>query len=98
ALRELSDLVHERSESGALVPHDLAEEEVHALDRGGAFVQRVDLRVTEVLLDGVVLQITGAAEDLQRLSEQLVGTLGPDALDDRQQQVVEAGSGLIFLS
>src|SRR3981081_3784137 len=71
-----------------LVPGDVAEVQVHALDRRRALIQAVDLRVPDVLLDGVVLQEAGAAEDLQRMGQHLVGTLGACALDDRQQEVV----------
>jgi hypothetical protein len=39
-----------------LVAGDLAEEEVLRLDGGRALVERVDLRVPDVLLDGVVLR------------------------------------------
>ena len=72
-----------------LVADDLAEEEVLRLDGGGAFVERVDLGVADVLLDRVVLQEAGPAEGLQALGELGVGLLGADTLDDRQQQVVD---------
>ena len=78
-----------------MVPDDLAEEQVHALDPGGALVQAVDLRVPDVLLDRVVLEEPGSAEGLQGQGEHLVGTLGPDALDDGQEQVVQRGRGLV---
>jgi len=55
----------------ALVAGDLTEEEVLRLDRGGAFVQRVDLGITDVLLDRVVLQESGAAERLQGFRQAL---------------------------
>jgi hypothetical protein len=74
-----------------LVAHDLAEEEVHPLDRRRALVQRVDLRVAHVLLERVVLQEAGSPERLQALgAEQHPRALRADALDDRQEQVVEA--------
>ena len=72
-----------------LVADDLAEEEVLRLDGGGALVQRVDLGVADVLLDRVVLQEAGATEGLQALGQLGVGLLRADALDDRQQQVVD---------
>ena len=75
----------------AAVADDLAEEEVLRLDGGGAFVQRVNLGVADVLLDRVVLQEAGAAEGLQRfVAQRGVRTLGADTLDDREQQVVDA--------
>ena len=78
------------SEGQALVAHDLAEEEVQALDRRGALVEGVDLGVPDVLLDRVVLQEAGPAEGLQALgAEQRPGPLRPAALDERQQQVVD---------
>ena len=46
----------------APVAHDLAEEEVERLDRGGALVERVDLGVADVLLDRIVLQEARSAE------------------------------------
>ena len=74
----------------ALVLDDLAEEEVLALDRGGALVEGVDLGVADVLLDRVLLQEAGAAEGLQRLgAEQHPRALRAVALDDREQQVVD---------
>ena len=80
----------EVAERLALVLDDLAEEEVLALDRGGALVEGVDLGVADVLLDRVVLQEAGAAEGLQRLgAEQHPRPLRAVALDDRQQQVVD---------
>ena len=48
-----------------LVLHDLAEEQVLALDRRRPLVESVDLRVTDVLLDRVLLQEAGAADGLQ---------------------------------
>ena len=91
AAAKLPDLAEQVAERLALVPDDLAEVQVQALDRGGALVQAVDLRVPDVLLDRVVLQVAGAAEGLQRQGQHLVGALGADALDDRQQQVVDGG-------
>ena len=73
----------------ALVAGDLAEEEVLRLDRGGALVEGVDLGVADVLLDRVVLQEARTAERLQRFGQALVGAFGADALDDRQQQIVD---------
>jgi hypothetical protein len=58
-----------------VVARNLAEEEVLRLDRGGAFVQRVDLGIADVLLDRVVLQKSGAAERLQGFRQALVGPL-----------------------
>ena len=78
------------AQRGPVVPDDLAEEEVQRLDGRGALVQRVDLGVADVLLDRVVLQVARAAEGLQRLHQLLAGPLRPHALDDRQQQVVDA--------
>src|SRR5687768_18295321 len=75
ALRGGLDVRQQRGERLALVARDLAEEEVHPLDRRGALVERVDLGVADVLLDRVVLREAGAAEDLQRAGEQLVGLL-----------------------
>ena len=51
--------------------------------------QRVDLRVADVLLDRIVLQEARAAERLERLGQFGVRLLRADALDDRQQQVVD---------
>ncbi len=90
---ELPHLPQQLGQGGALVADDLAEVQVHALDRGGALVQAVDLGVPDVLLDRVVLQVTGAAERLQRLGQLLVTALRADPLNDRQQQVVERGRG-----
>jgi len=74
-----------------LVAGDLAEEEVLRLNRGGAFVQAVDLGVADVLLDRVVLQKTRPVERLQGLGQASIRALGADAFDDRLQQVVDAG-------
>ncbi len=60
----------------ALIAGDLAEEEVLRLDGGGAFVERVDLGIADVLLDRVILQEARAAEGLQRFGQALVGALG----------------------
>src|SRR5262249_19084668 len=87
--REAGDLGQQRPQRAALVAEDLAEEQVQALDRGGALVQAVDLGVPDVLLDRVVLEETGPAEGLQRQGEHLVGALRANPLDYRQQQVVE---------
>src|SRR6185312_12921427 len=62
---EVVDLAAQRGPGDLPVPDDLAEEEVLALDTGGALVEGVDLRVPDVLLDRVVLQEAGSAEDLQ---------------------------------
>lgn len=83
------------SERDAAVTSDLAEEEVLSLDGRGAFVQRVDLGIADVLLDRVVLQEAGATEGLQAIRQVLVRTLGADALDDREQQVVDAERGVL---
>ena len=88
-LGELSDLHRERGQRLGLVADDLAEEEVQALDRGCALVESVDLGVADILLDRVVLQVARPAERLQRFgAEEDPGPLGPEALDQRQQQVV----------
>src|SRR5580698_760754 len=63
--RELADLPEQVGERRALVPHDLAEVQVHALNGGRALIEAVDLGVPDVLLDRVVLQVAGAAEGLQ---------------------------------
>ena len=81
-----------------LVADDLAEEEVHALDGGGALVEGVDLGVADVLLHRVVLGEAGPTEDLQRGRQQLVGLLRAVPLDDRQQQVVEAHGQVVDLT
>ena len=83
------------SERDAAVTSDLAEEEVLSLDGRRAFVQRVDLGVADVLLDRVVLQEAGSTEGLQAVRQVLVRTLGADALDDREQQVVDAERGVL---
>jgi hypothetical protein len=76
------------------VADDLAEEEVQALDGGRALVERVDLGVADVLLDGVLLQEAGAAEGLQRLgAQQDPDVLRPEALDDREEQAVVVTRG-----
>ena len=49
----------------ALVARDLSEEEVLRLYRGGAFVERVDVGVADVLLNRIVLQEAGTAQCLQ---------------------------------
>jgi hypothetical protein len=54
-LRRLLDVAEQLAECRPLVADDLAEEEVHPLDRRGALVQGVDLGVADVLLDRVVL-------------------------------------------
>ncbi len=72
-----------------MIAHDLTEEEILPLDGRGALVQGIDLGITDVLLDRVVLQVAGAAENLQGRRQQLIRSLGADALDDRQQQVVK---------
>ena len=64
---ELLNLPGDVREGLALVADDLAEEEVLRLDGRRALVQRVDLRVADVLLDRVVLQEAGAAKGLERL-------------------------------
>ena len=89
AVEELLDLADDVLQRHALVAGDLAEEEVLRLDRGGAFVEAVDLGVADVLLDRVVLQEARTAEGLQRFGQALVGAFGADALDDRQQQIVD---------
>jgi hypothetical protein len=48
-----------------LVACDLSEEEVLRLYRGGAFIERVNLGVADVLLNRIVLQEAGTAEGLQ---------------------------------
>ena len=88
-LDELLDLAGDVGQRHTPVADDLAEEEVLRLDGGGALVQRVDLGVADVLLDRVVLQEAGATEGLQALGQLGVGPLRADALDDRQQQVVD---------
>ena len=92
---EVLDLGEQRPERLPVVPDDLAEEQVQALDPGGSLVQAVDLRVPDVLLDRVVLEEPGAAERLQGQGEHLIRPLGADALDHRQQQVVQARGGLV---
>ena len=89
AVDELLDLAGHVGQRHTLVADDLAEEEVLRLDGGGALVEGVDLGVADVLLDRVVLQEAGPTEGLQALGELGVGLLGADALDDRQQQVVD---------
>ena len=94
-LGELLNLTGDVLEGLALVPDDLAEEEVEPLDRRRAFVEGVDLGVPDVLLDRVVLQEAGAAEGLQRLgAEQDPGPFRPQALDDRQEQVAHPAGEL----
>ena len=88
-VEELLDLADHMLQRPALVARDLAEEEVLRLDRGGAFVERVDLGVADVLLDRIVLQEPGTAERLQRFGQALVRALGADTLHDRQQQIVD---------
>ena len=89
----------EVAERLGLVLDDLAEEEVLALDRGGALVEGVDLGVADVLLDGVLLQEAGATEGLQRLgAEQHPRTLRAVALHDREQQVVDPHGQLVGLA
>ena len=73
-----------------MVADHLAEEEVQALDSGGALVEGVDLGVADVLLHRVVLEVAGPAERLQARREQLIGALGSDTLDDREQKVIHA--------
>src|SRR6195952_5358040 len=60
--QEGADLAGHDGQGAAVVLDDLAEEEVLRLDRGGALVQGVDLRVADVLLDGIVLRVPGATE------------------------------------
>ncbi len=56
----------------------------------GALVERVDLRVADVLLDRVVLQEARAAVGLERLgAEQHPGALGAEALDEREHEVAD---------
>ena len=88
-LDELIDLAGHIAQCHTLVADDLAEEEVLRLDGGGAFIQRVDLRVADVLLDRVVLQEAGTTVGLQALGELGVRLLRADTLDDRQHQVVD---------
>ena len=93
---ELLDLAGHMGQRHALVANDLAEEEVLRLDGGGAFIERVDLGIPDVLLDRVVLQEARTAEGLQTLGEFGVGLLGADTFDDRQQQVIDLGRQLGF--
>src|ERR1700748_3338813 len=90
---EVPDRAEQRPERFPVVPDDLAEEQVQALDPGGPLVQAVDLRVPDVLLDRVVLEEPGTAEGLQGQGEHLVRPFGADPLDHRQQQVVQGGGG-----
>ncbi len=57
ALGGNADLVQQRRQCVTLVPDDLAEVQVQALDSRRALVQAVDLGVPDVLLHGVVLQV-----------------------------------------
>ncbi len=81
-----------------MISHDLPEEEVLALDGRGALVQGVNLGVADVLLDRIVLQVARATENLQGRRQQLIGSLGTDALDYRQQQVVEPFGEIVYCS
>src|ERR1039458_7632343 len=77
---KLPDLLEQEAQRLALVPDDLAEVQVRALDTRGALIQAVDLGISDVLLDRVVLQVAGSAQSLQGLRQQLVGALGSDSL------------------
>src|SRR5262245_44959876 len=78
----------QRCQCFASVPDNLAKEEVEALDGRRALVQCVDLRVTDVLLERVILEVARATEDLQRICEKCVRPFRANALDQRKQQIV----------
>src|SRR4029453_1571918 len=63
---ERADVLAERLDVRAAALHELAADEVHRLDVIGALVDREDLRVAAVLLDGPVVEVAGAAEHLDR--------------------------------
>ena len=66
AATNVADVLAERLDVRAAALHQLAADEVHRLDVVRALVDREDLRVAAVLLDRLVLEVAGAAVDLDR--------------------------------
>jgi hypothetical protein len=67
--------------------HQLAAHQVERLDVVGALVDREDLRVAAVLLDRPVLEVTGAAVDLDGGGAHLERLVGAVGLHQRHQQI-----------
>src|SRR5690606_40443799 len=87
ALDEIDYFGGQRRQGLTLVAGDLAEEQVHRLDTRRSLVDRVDLGVPDVLLQGVVLGVARTSEHLERLGQDLVRLLRRIALDEWEQQI-----------
>ena len=84
---ELGDLAQEVAEVVAAVLLQLAGDQIERLDVVRALVDREDLRVAAVLLDGMVGDVAGAAVGLDRElgdAERLVGAV---RLHDRREEI-----------
>jgi hypothetical protein len=77
----------QRERGLALLAPDLAPDEVVRLDAGGAFVDRGDARVAQVLRGARLLDEAHAAVDLDAERGDLDAVLGGPALHHRDQQV-----------
>jgi hypothetical protein len=84
---EIADLLEELGEVLAAPRAQLARDEIERLDVVGALVDREDLGVAAVLLDGIVLDVARAAVGLDGElgdAERLVRAVG---LHDRREQI-----------
>ncbi len=82
-LLHLADQGHQRQTSLQRALQQRARHQ-QAVDLVGPLEDAIDARVAADALDGIVLDIAGAAEDLQRLVGRDVQHLGPEHLDDRR--------------
>ena len=85
----MGDLLGKVANRLELVLHHFAEEEVQTLNSGRSFVEGVNLGVTDVLLQGVVLQVTRPAVGLKTHSKHFVGALRTDTLNNWKEQIID---------
>ena len=86
-LRVAAHLGHQPLEHAAIVEPELAPDQIGGLDAVGAFVDRRDPRVAEMLRGAGLLDIAHAAVDLDAEAGDLVAEIGAVRLGERGQQV-----------